>query len=156
MARLVRSDRREVTRDLSGVIREPWPALPDRRGELEERRGTALSADGNGALVCAVSYLSFHPRLAQRERRNSCSSGQTWYRNGTEPVPPGRKRSATCTSRQGRHRSAVRLSARVERESTPDRVALQERRMRRANASRSNSVCDRKTPSLILRFWQSR
>src|SRR5271156_4922220 len=44
-------------------------------------------------------YSSFRSRikLTREGGENSCASGQTWYRDGTEVVLTGRKLYVTCT-----------------------------------------------------------
>ena len=87
---------------LATVIRDPSPATHERCEELADQRVTALSAVGNDAMSHAVSYFCFRPRLARRQCGNSCSTGQSWDRNGTEPLSAGRKRFGTCTFPRGR------------------------------------------------------
>jgi hypothetical protein len=87
---------------LATVIRDPWPAICKRgEGRAHHRVMAALSAVGNDAMSRAVSYFSFHPKLTRRRCGESCSSGQTWDGNSTEPVSTGRQRFGTCTFPRG-------------------------------------------------------
>jgi hypothetical protein len=43
------------------------------------------------AVAGTVSYFSFRLKIAGWECENSWALGQTWYRNGTEPVLAVRK-----------------------------------------------------------------
>ena len=82
---------RLVIHDLATVIRDSSPATRERREAQTDHRVTALSAAGNDASLSAVSEFGFSTLLALGQRGNSCSSEQTWDRNGTEPVSTGRQ-----------------------------------------------------------------
>src|ERR1700685_1828739 len=77
-------------RDVGAGGRDAWPATRERRGGVAGQWPAARGAGANGAMVSAVSYFSFCPRLARGHCGYSCPSGQTRYRNSTELVPTGR------------------------------------------------------------------
>src|SRR5580704_17024421 len=43
------------------------------------------------------TFFRSRTKLTRESGGNSCASGQTWYRNGTELVLAGRKLDGTCT-----------------------------------------------------------
>ena len=53
-----------------------------------------------GAVARLLKFIQFflsRVKLTRESGENSCACGQTWYRNGTELVPTGRKLDVTCT-----------------------------------------------------------
>ena len=59
------------------------------------RRGDIRRAAARNLKI--IHFLNPLTTLTREGRENSCASGQTWYRKGTELVLTGRKLYGTCT-----------------------------------------------------------
>src|SRR5271155_6143903 len=57
----------------------------------------SLKLSRRRANIEICSFFCSRTKLTRESLENSCASGQTWYRNGTEVVLTGRKLYVTCT-----------------------------------------------------------